>query len=141
MRIDHLAVAGDSLEEASEFLEEALGVSMEDGGKHNLWYFLGKVRDKPNTKFIRQHSMNKLPDGNFMLFLRQVVISDDDRIILQKFDKERMENNPGSANFDVEKFTHMTFKLTQMYNSTYEKYVEISIDNQKALKPLVCRHD
>ena len=37
MRIDHLAVAGDSLEEASEFLEEALGVSMEDGGKHNLF--------------------------------------------------------------------------------------------------------
>ena len=34
MLLDHLAVAGETLEEASDHIEQALGVRLQDGGKH-----------------------------------------------------------------------------------------------------------
>ncbi|WP_171212291.1 VOC family protein [Ruegeria sp. HKCCA5426] len=34
MLLDHLAVAGETLEEAAAHVEQALGVSLQDGGKH-----------------------------------------------------------------------------------------------------------
>jgi len=37
MKLDHLAVAGETLEEASAHIEQALGVSLQDGGKHEAF--------------------------------------------------------------------------------------------------------
>lgn len=37
MQLDHLAVAGSTLEEASAAVEAALGVAMQPGGKHDLF--------------------------------------------------------------------------------------------------------
>ncbi|WP_170400449.1 VOC family protein [Ruegeria arenilitoris] len=37
MLLDHLAVAGETLEEASAHVEQALGVSLQDGGKHEAF--------------------------------------------------------------------------------------------------------
>ncbi|CAD0183645.1 hypothetical protein RUESEDTHA_00519 [Ruegeria sp. THAF57] len=34
MLLDHLAVAGETLEEAAAHVEQALGISLQDGGKH-----------------------------------------------------------------------------------------------------------
>ncbi len=34
MKLDHLAVAGETLEEASAHLEQALGIQLQNGGKH-----------------------------------------------------------------------------------------------------------
>ena len=37
MVIDHLVVSGDSLKEACDYIENSLGVLMQDGGKHTLF--------------------------------------------------------------------------------------------------------
>ncbi len=37
MLLDHLAVAGETLEEASAHIEQALGVPLQDGGKHEAF--------------------------------------------------------------------------------------------------------
>ena len=34
MLLDHLVVAGETIEEASDHIEQALGVSLQKGGKH-----------------------------------------------------------------------------------------------------------
>ena len=45
MKIDHFAVSGMKLEEATEYVESTLGYKMEKGGKHKLfgwnkgWFF------------------------------------------------------------------------------------------------------
>ena len=37
MKIDHFAVSGMKLEEATEYVESTLGYKMETGGKHKLF--------------------------------------------------------------------------------------------------------
>ena len=37
MKIDHFAVSGMKLEEATEYVESTLGFKMEKGGKHKLF--------------------------------------------------------------------------------------------------------
>lgn len=37
MELDHLAVAGESLEAAAAYVEEALGVPLQDGGRHAMF--------------------------------------------------------------------------------------------------------
>ena len=43
MLLDHLAVSGDTLEAAQNYVEEALGVSMQMGGEHAVFYTHNKL--------------------------------------------------------------------------------------------------
>ena len=74
--------------------------------------------------------------GEYYLHLSEMEISKEDAIILQKFDKERIENEPNTDSFDADKFASMTSKLTDMYAETFLKYGK---DNMKKLLPLICR--
>ena len=37
MQFDHLAVSGNTLAEASDHIEQALGVALQDGGQHGVF--------------------------------------------------------------------------------------------------------
>jgi len=109
-----------------------------------MWFFLGispKAKEAGKKQSIRKHLMLELADGSdeYMLYISEVEITKEDIIILKNFDKERIENAPDTASFDINKFTSMTTKLTRMYMDTFVKYSEISEGNVKKFPPLVCR--
>ena len=109
-----------------------------------MWFFLGisaKAKEAGKRQSIRKHLMLEFVDGSdeYMLYVSEVEISKEDIIILKKFNKERIENAPDTASFDISKFTSMTTKLTRMYMDTFVKYSEISEGNVKKFPPLVCR--
>ncbi len=43
MLLDHLAVSGETLEAAQNYVEEALGVSMQTGGEHAVFHTHNKL--------------------------------------------------------------------------------------------------
>lgn len=84
MKLDHLAVAGETLEEASAHLEQALGVRLQAGGKHET--------------FGTHNRLLGLRDG---LYLEAIAI-DPDAPNPQRtrwFDLDRFEGTPRLTNW------------------------------------------
>ena len=84
MILDHLAVAGETLEEASVHIEQALGVSLQEGGKHD--------------KFGTHNRLLGLRDG---LYLEAIAI-DPQASKPQRtrwFDLDRFEGEPCLTNW------------------------------------------
>ncbi|RLK11145.1 VOC family protein [Ruegeria conchae] len=84
MLLDHLAVAGETLEEASDHIEQALGVRLQDGGKHE--------------KFGTYNRLLGLRDG---LYLEAIAI-DPDAPNPQRtrwFDLDRFSGSPRLTNW------------------------------------------
>ena len=84
MILDHLAVAGETLEEASVHIEQALGVSLQEGGKHD--------------KFGTHNRLLGLRDG---LYLEAIAV-DPQASKPQRtrwFDLDRFEGEPCLTNW------------------------------------------
>ncbi|WP_171209883.1 MULTISPECIES: VOC family protein [unclassified Ruegeria] len=84
MRLDHLAVAGETLEEASAHIEQALGVPLQEGGKHE--------------KFGTYNRLLGLAEG---LYLEAIAI-DPDAPQLERtrwFDLDRFAGQPRLSNW------------------------------------------
>ena len=84
MLLDHLAVAGETLEEASAHLEQALGVSLQEGGKHE--------------KFGTHNRLLGLRDGLYM----EAIAIDPQASRPQRtrwFDLDRFEGAPRLTNW------------------------------------------
>ena len=84
MLLDHLAVSGETLEQAQSYVEEALGVSMRPGGEHAVF-----------------HTHNKLMGLADGLYLEAIAINPDapkpDRP--RWFDLDRFSGNPRLSNW------------------------------------------
>ncbi len=84
MLLDHLAVAGETLEAASAHIEQALGISLQPGGKHE--------------KFGTYNRLLGLRDG---LYLEAIAI-DPDAAVPQRtrwFDLDRFSGEPRLTNW------------------------------------------
>lgn len=84
MLLDHLAVAGETLEDASAHVEQALGVTLQDGGKHE--------------KFGTYNRLLGLKDG---LYLEAIAI-DPQALQPQRtrwFDLDRFQGQPRLSNW------------------------------------------
>ncbi len=84
MKLDHLAVAAETLEAAAAHVEDALGVSLQDGGKH--------------AKFGTYNRLLGLADG---LYLEAIAIDPDAPVPDQPrwFDLDRFEGPPKLTNW------------------------------------------
>jgi hypothetical protein len=84
MLLDHLAVSGETLEQAQSYVEEALGISMRPGGEHAVF-----------------HTHNKLMGLADGLYLEAIAINPDapnpDRP--RWFDLDRFSGNPRLSNW------------------------------------------
>ncbi|MEX0307255.1 MAG: VOC family protein [Ruegeria sp.] len=84
MLLDHLAVAGETLEEASAHIEQALGVQLQDGGKHE--------------RFGTHNRLLGLRDG---LYLEAIAIDPQAQVPERTrwFDLDRFEGPPRLSNW------------------------------------------
>lgn len=84
MILDHIAVAGETLEEAAAHVEEALGVKLENGGKH--------------AKFGTHNRLLGLADG---LYLEAIAVDPaaPDRAFPRWFDLDRFAGEPRLTNW------------------------------------------
>ena len=84
MLLDHLAVSGETLEQAQSYVEDALGVSMQSGGEHAVF-----------------HTHNKLMGLDDGLYLEAIAINPDapnpDRP--RWFDLDRFSGSPRLSNW------------------------------------------
>ena len=58
MLLDHLAVSGDTLEAAQNYVEEALGVSMQTGGEHAVFYTHNKLMGLADGLYLEAIAIN-----------------------------------------------------------------------------------
>lgn len=84
MELDHLAIAGETLDEARYYVEEALGVPLQKGGKHNL--------------FGTHNFLLGLEDG---LYLEAIAIDPDAQAPNRPrwFDLDRFDGSPRLTNW------------------------------------------
>ena len=61
MLLDHLAVSGETLEQAQSYVEEALGVSMQSGGEHAVFHTHNMLMGLADGLYIEAIAIN--PDG------------------------------------------------------------------------------
>ena len=64
-RLDHIVVAAQTLEQGSEFLKEALGVEIPDGGRHDMMATHNKVMSLADDVYLELIAINSemtLPD-------------------------------------------------------------------------------
>ena len=61
MLLDHLAVSGETLEQAQSYVEDALGVSMQSGGEHAVFHTHNKLMGLADGLYLEAISIN--PDA------------------------------------------------------------------------------